>query len=183
MESKLKKIFIIAGRARQGKDTVCEYIKDYYKNEKVLHLPNNYYIRDYAKRITTWDGSDETKPRELLIELADYGRNNINEHFYINRIVEDIKVMSQFYDLIVIPDARFPYEIEIPKKEFNNVISIYIERPNYNSELTNEHKNHRTETSLDNFDNYDYKIKNDGSLEDLKEKVFKLLDEIDISSS
>ena len=34
---------------------------------------------------------------------------------------------------------------------------------------------HRTETDLDNYANYDYVIENDGSLEDLKEKVNDIL--------
>lgn len=179
MENKLKKIFIIAGKARQGKDTICEYIRDYYKDNKVLHLPNNYYMRDYAKRITNWDGSDETKPRDLLIELADYARKNIDEHFYINRTIEDIQILSKYYDIIIIPDARFPYEIELPKEKFDNVVSIHVERPNYNSELSNANKQHATEISLDNYNKYDYKIINDGSLEDLRIKVNNMLDQID----
>lgn len=178
MENKLKKIFIIAGRARQGKDTIGQYIKDYYNELKILHLPNNYYMRDYAKRITDWDGSDETKPRELLLSLADYARNNIDEHFYIKRTIEDIKILANYFDMVLITDARFPYEIELPKKEFDNCISIYVERPEFISELTNENKVHPTETSLNNFDNYDYKIINDGTLADLKNKVFDLLNTI-----
>lgn len=179
MNNKLKKIFIIAGKARQGKDTVCEYIMDYYKDYKVLHLPNNYYMRDYAKRITHWDGSDATKPRELLIELADLARS-MNEHFYINRTLEDIALFSKYYDIIIIPDARFPYEIDLPYSKFDNVISINVTRPNYNSDLSVAQKNHPIETSLDNYDNYDYKIINDGTLEDLKNKVYEILDKINI---
>ena len=179
MEKNLQKIFIIAGRARQGKDTIGEFIKEYYKDLKVLHLPNNYYMRDYAKRITDWDGTDETKPRDLLISLADYARNNIDEHFYIKRTIEDIKILSNYFDIILITDARFPYEIEMPKKEFNNVISLHVERPEYVSELTNENKKHPTETSLDAYNNYDYKIINDSTLEDLKEKIYNLLDNIE----
>ena len=179
MENKLKKIFIIAGRARQGKDTVCEFIREYYKDYKILHLPNNYYMRDYAKRIIGWDLEDASKPRELLIELADYGRS-LNEHFYINRTIEDIIIFSRYYDIIVIPDARFPYEIEIPKEKFENVISINIKRPNYDSELSISQKNHPIETSLEKYDNYDYKIINDGNLQDLKNKVFEILDKIEV---
>jgi len=178
MDNKLQKIFIISGKARQGKDTIGEFIKEYYKDLKILHLPNNYYMRDYAKRITDWDGSDETKPRDLLISLADYGRKNIDEHFYIKRTIEDIKMLSNYFDIVLITDARFPYEIELPKKEFDNVISIHVERPEFVSELSSDNKKHATETSLDNFDNYDYKITNDGTLDDLKNKVINLLDNL-----
>lgn len=179
MENKLKKIFIIAGKARQGKDTVCEYIMEYYKDYKVLHLPNNYYMRDYAKRITHWDGRDASKPRELLIELADLGRS-FDEHFYIKRTLEDIEIFSKYYDIIIIPDARFPYEIELTASKFDNVITINVTRPNYISDLNTNQKNHPIETSLDNYDNYDYKIINDSTLEELKNKVTNILEKINI---
>ena len=174
----MEKIFIIAGKARQGKDTIGEFIKEYYKDLKILHIPNNYYMRDYAKRITNWDGSDETKPRDLLISLADYGRKNIDEHFYIKRTIEDIKILANYFDIVLITDARFPYEIEMPKNEFNNCFSIHVERPEYISELTDENKKHATETSLDEFNNYDYKIVNDGTLDELKNKVYELLENL-----
>ena len=60
------------------------------------------------------------------------------------------------------------------------MISLYVERPNYISELSSENKKHTTETSLDNYDEYDYKIINDGTLEDLRDKVNNLLDKIEV---
>ncbi len=179
MKKRLKKIFILGGKARQGKDTICEYIQDYYENKKCLYLPNNYYMRDYAKRITGWSGEDATKPRELLIELADLARKNINEHYYIERTLQDIEIFSYYFDIIIISDARFPYEMTLPKERFKNVITIMVKRPNYESSLTNGIKLHETETSLNDFKDYDYEIINDGNLEDLKVKTFKLLDEIE----
>lgn len=181
MEKRVKRIFILGGKARQGKDTVCEYIKDYYKNQKCLYLPNNYYMRDYAKRIIGWSGEDATKPRELLLELADYARNNIDEHFYIDRTIQDIEIFSNYFDVIIISDARFPYEMTLPKEKFSNVTTIMVKRPNYDNLLSNEQKLHQTETSLDNFTEYDYEIINDGDLEDLKNKTHKLLETIEKS--
>ena len=129
MEKRVKRIFILGGKARQGKDTICEYIKDYYKDLKCLYLPNNYYMRDYAKRISGWDGEDATKPRELINELADLGRSK-NETFYLNRTLEDIEIFSYYFDIIIISDARYYYEMTIPKKRFASVYTIMVSRPN-----------------------------------------------------
>jgi len=177
MEKQLKRIFVLAGRARQGKDTICEFIKDYYKNYKCLYLPNNYYMRDYAKRITGWSGSDADKPRDLLIELADLGRSK-DEHFYINRTIEDIEIFSYYFDIIIISDARFPYEISMLEEKYDNVTSIMVKRPNYDSSLSEEQKNHKIETSLNDFDGCDFELINDGTLEDLKDKTYRLLNEV-----
>ena len=54
------KIFIIGGKARQGKDTVCGMIRKYYSenNIKSINLQFSSYIKEYAKKISGWDGDD-----------------------------------------------------------------------------------------------------------------------------
>ena len=51
------KIFLIAGKARSGKDTVADIMEKYYesKNQKVVKLGFSEHIKTYAKKITGWD--------------------------------------------------------------------------------------------------------------------------------
>ena len=68
-------------------------------------------------------------------------------------------------------------------KEFNqNEITleteeheIKIERKNYYTELSESEKNHITETEIDTFDNFDYKVINSGysSLEEQAKEIVK----------
>ena len=174
------KIFVIAGKARHGKDTVAGYIKDYYANKKVINLAYGSYIKEYAKKISDWDGSDETKPRELLQELGtEVIRQKIDKDFFVKRICEDILVYSYYFDIITISDARFPDEIEWPKSKFKNVISIKVVRDGYDTVLSKKEQKHLTEVALDEYNNYDYVIHNDGTLDDLKNKVFDLVRRIE----
>ena len=174
------KIFVIAGKARHGKDTVAGYIKDYYENKKVINLAYGNYIKEYAKKISDWDGSDETKPRELLQELGtEIIRQKIDKDFFVKRICEDILVYSYYFDIITISDARFPDEIEWPKSKFENVISIKVVRDGYDTVLSKKEQKHLTEVALDEYNNYDYVIHNDGTLDDLKNKVFDLVRRIE----
>ena len=125
------KIFLLAGKARTGKDTVADIITKYYeeKNKSVVKFGFADYIKNYAMKITNWDGKDETKPRELLQVIGtDIVRNKINQDFFINRICEDIMVYKYFFDVIIISGARFPNELDIPKSKFKNVTIIKIER-------------------------------------------------------
>lgn len=175
------KIFLIAGEARTGKDTALKIINDYYEkqNQKVVKLGFTDYIKNYAMKISDWDGSDETKPRELLQTLGtDIVRNKINKDFFINRLCEDITVYKYYFDVIIISGARFPNELEKPKQSFENVITIKMERPNFTNELTEKQKGHITEHALDNYKNYDYIIVNDGDIKNLEEKITKLLEEV-----
>ena len=170
------KIFILSGKAGSGKNTVSNIIKEFYGN--TIEISFSYYIKDYAKRVSDWDGSEETKPRELLQQLGiELVKEKIDNKLFINRVVEDIKVFSYFYDVIVISDARLVDEIETIKTLFPKSISIRV-NSNTENNLTNEQKNHITETGLDNYSNYDYIMDNNGSIEELKEKTIKILEEV-----
>jgi len=176
------KIYLIAGQARSGKDTVLQIIKKHYENtnKAVVKLGFADYIKNYAMKITNWNGEDKTKPRELLqIIGTDIVRNQINKDFFINRVCEDIMVYKYFFDVIIISGARFPNELDIPKKLFKNVKIIKVERPNFTNELTEKQKEHITEHALENYNNYDYLIVNDGDINDLEKKVKQMIGEIE----
>lgn len=176
------KIFVISGKARHGKDTVALDIKEIYEKKglRVINLAYGSYIKEYAKKISDWDGKEENKPRELLQELGtDIIRKKIDNDFFVRRICEDIKVYSYYFDIITISDARFPNELEWPKKIFENVINIRIIRDGYDSVLTKTEQKHLTEVALDEYNNYDYVIHNDGTLEDLKEKVLDVVRKVE----
>ncbi|MBQ2409442.1 MAG: hypothetical protein II309_08425 [Bacilli bacterium] len=166
------KIIIISGKASSGKSLSANIIKENTNNTILLAYAD--YLKMYAKNISGWDGSEDTKPRELLQQLGvELIKNNINENMLINRIIEDIKVYSYFYDYIVITDARFPNEIESIKKEFDNVISVRINRNIYN--LDKKYQNHSTETGMDEYNNYDYVIDNNSDLKALEIKVMEVV--------
>lgn len=178
-QSQNPKIFLIAGKARNGKDTVGDFIADYYSNQKVIKLQYSHYIKEYAKKISDWDGSEETKPRELLQQLGtSLIREQIDELFFVKRMCEDIKVYSYFYNIIIISDARLEEEITTLQEQFEHVYVLHVHRPNLESELTSAQQQHRTEVGLDHFDQYDYRIINDGTLEELKEKVETIMKEV-----
>lgn len=181
LKQKNPKIFIISGKANSGKDTTCELINNYIKLKGLnsINLQFSSYIKMYAKVISGWDGQEDTKPRSLLQKLGtSIIREKIDNEFFIKRIIGDIKVYSYYCDAITISDARLPEEIDSIYNEFENVIRINIERPNFNNNLNEIEKKHRTEVALDGYNSYDYILINDGSIEDLNEKVKKIVDEV-----
>ena len=173
---KKPKIYVISGKAKSGKDTIANIICNYYKDEKYKKISYAYYLKEYIKNIFDWDGKEETKPRDLLQSIGiDLLQKKIDEHFLINRVVEDINVYSYFYDVIIITDARLIDEIEIPKNKFSNVTTIRINN-NSDNDLTLEQKKHITETALDNYTNFDYVINNTSDYDALKQSVNKILE-------
>ena len=174
------KIYVICGKARHGKDTTALAIKKAYSDKKVINLSYGSYIKEFAKNISDWDGSEETKPRELLQHLGtEVIRNNIDKDFFIKRLCNDIRVYSYYFDVITISDARFPDEVITPKKLFDDVITIKVVRDNFETSLSDEEQKHSTETALDGFNDYDYVIENNGSIDELNEKVKTIVKEVE----
>lgn len=171
------KIFMVSGKAGTGKNTISSIIKEFYGNN-AIEISFSYYLKDYAKRVSDWDGSEDTKPRELLQQLGiELVRNKIDPKLFINRIVEDIKVFSYFYDVIIISGGRLVEELETIKSIYPDSISIGV-TSNKENKLTENEKNHFTEVALDNYNNYDYVINNNDSIEVLKNDVLNILKEV-----
>lgn len=172
------KIILLSGKAKSGKDEVSDIIKNYYHDKKCIQLSYSYYLKDYVKRITNWDGCEANKPRELLQQFGiSLLKEKIDKHLLINRLLEDIEVFSYFYDIIIITDARLKEEVNIPKMRFDNLTTIRINRVNYNNGLTFEEQNHITETDLDNYDKFDYVVEN-STYEKLRKEIIDILKEV-----
>ncbi|MBQ6284809.1 MAG: hypothetical protein IJK67_00655 [Bacilli bacterium] len=173
-EFKNPTIYLVGGKARHGKDTFSNYLKEAYEEsgKKVIITQLSKYIKYYAREMTGWDLSEENKPRELLQLL---GTNIIREQLkkddlFINRTKDDIEIFSYFYDAIIVSDVRFKKEIDDLRKYFPNLIAVRVFRPNFDNGLTPEQKMHKTEIDLDDYDKFDIEVINT-TLEDLKEKA------------
>ena len=113
------KIFILSGKAKSGKNLIADFIEEYYSDKKCIQLSYAYYLKQYVKKITTWDGNEQNKPRDLLQSLGIDLIKKIDDKLLIRRVMEDVQVYSYFFDVIIITDARLIEEIETPKSLFN----------------------------------------------------------------
>ncbi len=174
------RIFLISGKARSGKFSVGQSIKDYYnqKNEKTVITEYSKYIKLFATEMTDWEWNTEPKPRKFLQNMGSFIRKNLNDpDFLINRMLEDIKVYEKFFDNIVIADVRFPQEIEILKKKYLEVYSFYVINEHGHYDLNKEEQEHETEHALDQYDDFDFIIVNDNKKE-LNKKMSEMLEDI-----
>ena len=176
-------IFLIAGRARSGKGTVAKFIEEYFKtqNKKIINSPYTKYLKKYIEDITNEIITDENKPRELLQKISsELIKKELNKpNFFLDRQLEDLEIYSYFADVIIVSDVRFIEEIKIIKDNFKNVISIGVIRPNYKSDLTKEQDKDITETALDDYNDYDFKIINDKSEVELYNNTLDILKKIE----
>lgn len=174
------KLYLISGKIKSGKDTVGNLIIDCYKkhNLKACIIPMSGPLRTYAKDYFGWDGKEETKPRELLQQLGtEVIRKKLGkENFLINRIIDDIEILSLYYDVIIITGIRRVEEISALKNKFEYSINIHLIRDDVlNTNLTIKEKEHYTEHALDNYHNYDYLIKNK-TIEEIKNIISNIIE-------
>ena len=172
--NKNPKIFILSGKAKSGKNLIADFIEEYYSDKKCIQLSYAYYLKQYVKKITTWDGNEQNKPRDLLQSLGIDLIKKIDDKLLIRRVMEDVQVYSYFFDVIIITDARLIEEIETPKSLFN-CITIRINKDDNN--LTLEQKKHITETNLDDYRNFDYVI-NNNDISETKNQIINILKEV-----
>ena len=171
------KIFIIGGKAGCGKTTFGKYLreelKDYSYKPCVMHITEPLYA--YAKNYFNWN-TNQDKPREFLQKVGyDIIREKMGKNtFLLDRLFEDIEILSNFFDTFIITDARLKEEFEAIKNRYDDVVSIKLERDNYDNNLSEEEKNHITEQDLDDYDDFDYTVEN-STLKDLKRVALEIV--------
>lgn len=170
----MEKLYIIAGKARSGKDSAAKIIEDHYKTKKVIKYQCTVYLKDYIKKIYNIDSTKE-KPRTLLQNLG----RKIKEkypNFFLDRMKEDITYLSKNCDILIITGIRLQKELTFLKENFDPVL-IKIER-NKDNNLTEKQKKDITETDVDNYKDFNYIIKNNENLGKLKTNIEKILEEV-----
>lgn len=172
------KIFVIGGKAKSGKNTfgdmLREELKDYGYRPCVMHITEPLYC--YARTYFDWDGNENDKPREFLQKMGiEIIRDKLGKkEFLLNRLYEDIEILSNFFDAFIITDARMIHEFESLKDKYEDVVTIKMERKNYDSELSDDEANHVTEKEVDEYHDFDYIIENH-SLDDLKTAALEIV--------
>lgn len=160
----IMKVYLICGKARHGKDSLANDMKDYYETmgKKVTILQLSAPLKMLIHNHFGWDEQEETKPRELMQRLGtDIIRKQLNKpKYFINRTIEDIEILSCFFEVIIVSDVRFPEEILEIRKAYPSTKAIHITRPALESELTKTEQKHITETALDTYHDYDYEVIN-----------------------
>ena len=139
-----------------------------------MHLTEPLY--SYARNYFEWNGNDQDKPREFLQKVGiEIIRDKLGKKdFLLNRLYEDIEILSNFFDAFIITDARLIHEFESIKNKYTDVVTIKLERYDYNDELTDEERNHITEKEIANYEDFDYIIVNRG-LNDLNNSALEVV--------
>lgn len=169
------KIITISGMARHGKDSSAKFIRKKLEElgKKVLIIHYADYLKFICKEYFGWNGEKDEAGRTLLQYIGTEKIRNKNTNFHVEVIRLLIEVIGEDFDYIIIPDTRFPNEIQELIKYGFDVLSLKVIRDDFDSELTLEQKKHPSETALNNyhFDSYITAV----DLDDLKQECEMLV--------
>ena len=147
-------VLLLSGKSGHGKDFAADIFKKQLeaKGKKVLVT----HYADLLKYICTtffeWDGNKDADGRTLLQYVGTDVIRNQKPNYWVGFVNDILSMFSNAWDYILIPDTRFPNEIEYLKNNKQlNTITVKIVRPDYESVLTKEQQNHESETALDNY--------------------------------
>lgn len=165
------KVYVISGHAQNGKDTTGAMLKDCFERagKKVLIVHYADLLKFICKTFFGWNGEKDEAGRTLLQHVGTDVIRKKTPDLWVNFV---IYILSAFdaWDCVIIPDARFPNEIHNLITAGFDVTHIRVIRGGFDNGLTEEQKNHPSETALD-FYPADYCLHNNGGLEDLREEV------------
>lgn len=191
----------ISGKKQCGKDTVCKIIKAldiwnrygdgdmltfvkmllktpsplgsiWYKHayadklKQVLSIILNVNVAAFEDNIFKMSNSEIAKPeggyytnRELLQRFGTEVGRSISPTLWVDALFTSYSED----DYWIIPDVRFPSEAKAIKDRGGIIIRVDRE--------TFSHDNHPSETALDDYEGFDYRIDNNNDIEHLIDKV------------
>ena len=174
-------VILISGKARHGKDTAASYMKELLEspkfNSKVLITHYADLVKFVCEKYFDWEGKKDENGRHLLQYVGtDIVRAN-DPDYWVRFVYDMAKMFSGKWDYMIIPDARFPNEISAFKAGEFDTIHIRIVRDGFDDGMTEEQRNHASETALDSY-KPDMTILNNGTMQDLRNKVEEATEEI-----
>ena len=192
----MKKIILISGKAQSSKDTSASFMKSYLesKGERVLITHYADLLKYICKTFFNWDGNKDEIGRSILQHVGTDVVREQNPDYWVHFTIGIIDLFKDEWDYILIPDVRFPNEVEEMVDSFgrdyemdnygricsekNNIVkSVRITRQGYDNGMTWEQLNHPSECALDDYE-FDYYIDNNGTIEELEIKMKDLVDKL-----
>lgn len=169
------KVILISGKAGHGKDTLAGYMKNYLESrgQKVLIIHYGDLLKYICKSLFGWDGKKDDRGRTLLQYVGTDVIRKQKPDYWVQFVADMLSFFPDVWDFVIIPDVRFPNEIE-GLAGFNPYV-IRIVRPGFNM-LTEEQQKHASETALDGFEAPFLTVRNDGTLAHLEAEAYRVFD-------
>lgn len=174
------KVICISGKAQHGKDTTAGFIRD-----ELEKRGNNVLIAHYADLLKYicwqffgWNGEKDDAGRRILQYVGTDIIRAQRPNYWVDFLTGFLELFKNEWDYVLIPDCRFPNEIDEMRSRGFDVAALRVRRENFTSPLTEEQQKHPSETALDNY-RMDCEILNNGTLKDLSNAAYTFVKGVD----
>lgn len=184
LNSNIRPIIGLSGRARAGKDTVADYLEHKYGVKKFNFAGElkKKVMTDFRLTEEQVYGNEKEKvipkykrsPRQILQLVGTEWYRTIDPNYWIDSLEKEITSQPyfKFSKGITISDVRFPNEVEFIK--MNGGISININRP-FGDII--ESSSHISENALKDW-KFDFYIENDKDVIHLYQLIDSIMAEV-----
>ena len=147
------KLILFTGQAGAGKDTAARYAKELLEKDGKRVLVTHYadLVKYICRQFFGWNGEKDEAGRTLLQTVGTDVVRKKYPDYWVNFILTMLELFPDEWDVVLIPDARFENECELPREHGFDTTVVRIERPFLKSALTEEQKRHPSETSLQKY--------------------------------
>ena len=176
----MRNFICISGKAQNGKDTSAEIFKNelIIRGHSVLVIHQADLLKYICKAFFNWNGEKDEAGRTLLQQVGTNVIRKVEPDFWVDFIAKVTGFFKDTWDYIIVPDTRFPNELEKLKANDANIFHVRVIREGFKSPLTEEQQQHPSETALDGIES-DFTLINDKGIDDLYGGVVGILDAIE----
>lgn len=167
-------VILISGKARNGKSVTAQILKQKLelKNKKVLVTAYGNLVKHVCEAFFNWDGQKDRHGRSLLQRIGTDVIRKQKPNYWVDFVIDIVSMFPDEWDYVIVDDCRFYNEIE---RWFGfDVVTLRVNRLNFQSPLTLEQQNHISETALDDYD-FDYIINSESGLDSLEKEIDKFM--------
>lgn len=175
----MTKFICISGKAQNGKDTTAEILKWELTaaGKKVLVVHYADLLKYICRTWFGWNGEKDCAGRTLLQYVGTDIVRNKRPDFWVDFVLDMVKLFSDEWDYIIIPDTRFPNELYKIKDSGYPMTHIRVVRKDFESPLSVEQQMHISEVALDT-ETPDILLINEGTLGQLTQAVRNLIKQL-----
>lgn len=178
---------LISGKSGSGKDAFASIVKtllEEHRHVKVITIHFADLVKVYAQLYYNWNCIKDEAGRTLLQHLGTDTVRAKYPDYWARTVAQFLDAVRDDFDYALIPDARFPNEIETVARIAFPAISVRLTRYNLDGTLytnplfTPQQLAHPSETSLDGWKWFDYKYEIADGLTHLTAAATKFYDEL-----
>lgn len=176
-------VITVSAKAQHGKDSFANAFEKIAKEQgyRVLIIHYGDILKYVCKQYFGWNGVKDKAGRDMLQHVGTELVRFNNSDAWANCVVELVKGLQTEYDFVLVPDTRFPNEIECWENTDFFIFTVKILRKNedgtdFDNGLTSEQKQHLSEVSLDDY-HFNYEVES-ANLESLALSAESILEDI-----